>query len=154
MLQLMNTIESALKVDEFKSDSEKLSLNLLYTTQTYKQKLNRELSKHKLTIAQYYILEILHRHHPTSLSIHHIREEIFEPTLDLSRLIAKMVSNDIVEKKVSEFDKRLVDIGLTNKGIKILKDPNIVPFEKYVKDKYTEAELLVFNQFLDKLREF
>jgi DNA-binding MarR family transcriptional regulator len=154
MLQLMDTIESALKVDEFRTEATKLSLNLFYTNQMYKQKLNRDLVKYKLTIAQYYVLEILYRQHPNSLSIHHIRDEIYEPTLDLSRLIGKLVKNEYVEKKVSEYDKRLVDIMLTNKGLKLLKDPKIMPFDKYIQDKFTEAELLVFNQFLDKLRTF
>ena len=71
---------------------------------------------------------------------------------DTSRIVDRLVLKKLVSKNTCEFDKRLVDISITNNGLELLsrmdKSDTIDDYLKNLSSE--EAEML--SDLLDKIR--
>src|SRR5512147_2281226 len=72
-----------------------------------------------LTPQQYNILRIL-RGSGGPLSTLQLREKMLDKMSDTSRIVERMVAKGLVQKAVSEKDKRMVDVSITPVGIQLL----------------------------------
>jgi len=72
---------------------------------------------------------------------------------DTSRIIDRMLLKQLVEKKLNEKDKRLVDITITQKGLQLLE---ILDNQNHLLDgivaNLSETEVKMLNDLLDKMR--
>ena len=147
------SIEKDIKQDIFKSEHQKAIINLIFTYNWTTEKIKNVLEEKSLTMQQFNILRIL-RGSPKPLSTLQIRERMLDKMSDTSRIVDRLIIKDLVKKITCEKDKRLVDITLTDKGIKILEelDTQEDKMEAIIKAlTTTEAETL--NTLLDKIRE-
>ena len=147
------SIEKDIKQDIFKSEHQKAIINLIFTYNWTTEKIKNVLEEKSLTMQQFNILRIL-RGSPKPLSTLQIRERMLDKMSDTSRIVDRLIIKDLVKKITCEKDKRLVDITLTDKGIKILEelDTQEDKMEAIIKAlTTTEAETL--NTLLDKIRD-
>lgn len=102
---------------------------------------------------QYNILRIL-RGAKQPLSTMKIRERMLDRMSDTSRIIDRMIAKGIVEKKLNDSDKRLVDITITEKGIAILHalDEMNDELDNIVACSISGEEAKMLNDLLDKMR--
>lgn len=113
-------IEEAIKTRKFTTSREKALVNILYT---YGWLFNKEKDTFKqfgITPQQYNVLRILKGQYPKSISTCDIKERMLDKNSDASRLVDRMFTNGLVERTVSEFDKRKVDIKISERGIEML----------------------------------
>jgi len=136
----------------FKSEKERVLVNVMYTNNWIVDHLRQRLKSYGLTRSQYNILRILAGAN-APMTTSDIRSRMLEKMSDISRLIDRLRVKGWVSKEVRPADKRLVDIVITPAGVKLLADvathnEQMFSFANELKDD--EAKLL--NQLLDKLR--
>ena len=72
---------------------------------------------------------------------------------DASRIVERLRVKGLVERQISSFDKRAVEISITEKGMNLLHtmQPAVDTIEDLFKG-YSDDELVTFNEMLDKIR--
>ncbi len=76
------------------------------------------LKPFKITTQQYNVLRILRGQHPNPASINLIIERMLDKMSNASRIVDKLVAKKLADRKVCPEDRRMVDVLITDKGIK------------------------------------
>jgi DNA-binding MarR family transcriptional regulator len=72
---------------------------------------------------------------------------------DASRIVDRLIVKNLATKKTHSSDKRLVQVEITKKGLKLLEnlDPKILEMEAGITG-LTKTESATMNALLDKMR--
>lgn len=145
-------IEEEIKQKSFKSEFQKLAVNLLFTHGWLISFQKKLFENHNITNAQFNILRILRGQHPEPVSINVLKERMLDKMSDTSRLVERLRAKGLVDRKICEKDRRKSDVKITQAGLDLLKELDYIDssFEKYFNIDYSEAKKL--NDLLDKLR--
>ena len=145
-------IEKEIQQTNFRNEFQKLAINLLYTANWLNERISRMLLKEEITQQQYNILRILRgSDHP--LSTLQIRERMLDKMSDTSRIVDRLICKELVQKNACQSDKRLVDIILTEKGLKLVNKLDSLDVQlDALLSGLDENEAAMTNQILDKLR--
>ena len=147
-------LEEAIKQRKFHSEAQKLSLNMLYTYLCLSSKHKEYFDQYDVTQQQYNVLRILRGSHPEPLSTSMIRERMLDKMSDVSRIVDRLIKKGFAESKPCKRDRRLVDVFITSKGLKLLRamDKTVLelstPFAQLA-----DEEQQTMNNLLDKIRE-
>jgi DNA-binding MarR family transcriptional regulator len=76
----------------------------------------------ELTPNQYNVLRILRGSHPTRLSCGDIGERMIARDPDITRLVDRLGRRGLVTRSRSRTDRRVVEVGITEKGQQMLRD--------------------------------
>jgi len=146
-------LEEAIKqAKPFACPYEKGVVNLMYTNGWLRSKMKTHFAKLDVTEKQYNILRIL-KGAGTPVSNTFIRARLLDQLSDVSRIIDRMYKKNLVQKTTSKKDKRLVDVSLTQAGLKILKSAeNKKESIHAMLSNLTKTEVLQLNTLLDKIR--
>ena len=146
-------IEKEIQQTHFRSELQKMGINLIYTANWLNERMSRMLLEYDITQQQYNILRIL-RGSDVPLSTLQIRERMLDKMSDTSRIVDRLICKELVEKNACKSDKRLVDVTLTEKGLALINQLDILD-EKIdsVMKCIDEKEAATLNQILDKLRD-
>lgn len=147
------SIETDIHQPNFRSDHQKVRVNLIYTYNWVMEGSRRFFEKADLTPQQYNILRIL-RGANAPLSTLQIRQRMLDKMSDTSRIVDRLIKKDLVKKVVSEKDRRLVDVTITDKGNTLLSalDELMDDMDAQL-NGLTLEECHTLNQLLDKLRK-
>lgn len=147
------SIDKDIKQRNFKSEYQKAIINLIFTYNWTTEQLKHLLEEGGLTLQQFNILRIL-RGSETPLSTLQIRERMLDKMSDTSRIVDRLIIKGLVKKITCKTDKRLVDVTITSKGLKVLEklDTHEDKMENIVK-ALTESEAKTLNKLLDKIRQ-
>jgi DNA-binding MarR family transcriptional regulator len=146
-------IGTAIQQKKFKSEHEKLMINLLYTSGWVQANQVRFFKQYDLSPEQYNVLRILRGQHPNAASVSLVQERMLDKMSNASRLIDKLKSKDLISRTECPKDRRQVDVKITVAGLSLLKKideerGDIRAFTGGIKT--SEAKIL--NTLLDKLR--
>lgn len=147
------SLEKDINQKEFRNEYQKGIINLIYTYNWMNEKMKFFFDKENITEQQYNILRIL-KGAAEPISTLQIRERMLDKMSDTSRIVDRLVIKGLVKKNTCKADKRLVDVSITQKGIKLLES-----FKKYesemdaVVSNLSETEIKTLNKLLDKLRQ-
>jgi DNA-binding MarR family transcriptional regulator len=114
------SLEKDIYQQNFRNERHKAIVNLIYTFNWVRDRMQDILSSQDLTMQQYNILRIL-RGAGQPLSTLQIRERMLDKMSDTSRIVDRLILKELVEKKVCSRDKRLVDVVITHKGLQMLQ---------------------------------
>jgi len=114
-------IDKDIHQNKFRNERHKAMVNLLFTYGWAVERLKQVVSDHGITHQQFNILRILRGNHPTPLSTLTIRERMIDKMSDTSRIVDRLLSKGLVRKVICKKDRRLVDITITDKGLKLLE---------------------------------
>lgn len=146
-------IEKEIKQTHFRSELQKMGINLIYTANWLNEKISTLLLSYDITQQQYNILRIL-RGSEVPLSTLQIRERMLDKMSDTSRIVDRLISKDLVQKNPCQADKRLVDIILTEKGLTLINELDLLNDKiDNVMQGINEKEAALLNEILDKLRD-
>ncbi len=96
---------------------------------------------------------ILRGNHPTPLSTLTIRERMIDKMSDTSRIVDRLLSKGLVKKVICKKDRRLVDVSITDKGLKLLeKMDNRQDEMDRILSNLSEKEATNLSRLLDKIR--
>jgi DNA-binding MarR family transcriptional regulator len=148
------SLENDIQQPEFRSESQKAILNILYTSYFIQDRMNELFKQYDVTRQQYNVLRILRGQHPGHASVNLIRERMLDKMSDASRIVERLRLKELVVRKSAEKDKRAVEVSITDAGLKILSEMQdaVDEFESLL-DNLTEQETQQLNQLLDKIRE-
>ena len=137
---------------DFRSEFHKASVNIIYSSNWILERVKDFVSQEGITTQQFNILRIL-RGSEVPISTLQIRERMLDKMSDTSRLVERLVHKKLVIKKISEIDKRLVDVSISENGLALLNrlDENSDQIDGII-NNLTTAEALMLNQLLDKMR--
>ncbi|MEP6845051.1 MAG: MarR family transcriptional regulator [Panacibacter sp.] len=146
-------IEEAIRQKRpFRNEHHKVMVNLLYSNNWLEEKSREFLKQKNISLQQYNILRIL-RGAKRPLSTMQIRERMIDRMSDTSRIIARMLVKEIVEKKLNDNDKRLVDITITKKGLQMLEELDSKNHDlDAIVENLSGDEAKMLNDLLEKMR--
>ena len=105
-----------------------------------------------ITNKQYNILRIL-KGADEPLSTSQIRHRMLDKMSDTTRLIDRMITKGWVKKSVSEIDRRLVDIMITDEGLDLLDQIRGIEVKaEEIFSNLSEEEIQKLSHLLDKVR--
>jgi DNA-binding MarR family transcriptional regulator len=146
------SIEKDINQSKFRNEYQKSVINLIYTYNWAMERMKSVLEKGDVTAQQYNILRIL-RGAGGPLSTMQIRQRMLDKMSDTSRIVDRLVLKGLVKKVVNKSDKRLVDVTISPKGLKLLEKMDTLNDDvDAIFSNLTEAEARSFNTLLDKIR--
>lgn len=146
-------LEEAILQSHFKSEAQKAGINLIYTANWLQNCMQDFLNPFQITHQQYNVLRILKGSHPVSLSTCDIRRRMLDKMSDVSRIVDRLVKQELVIRKVNLVDKRLVDVYISEAGIALLAKIETKQNKlEEIMNVCTQDELQILNKILDKLR--
>lgn len=146
-------LEEEIKQFKFENEKQKAILNIIYTANWISSIQHKIFKKHKITAPQYNVLRILRGKYPDPLTVSSIQERMLDKMSNASRLVDKLVEKNYAERSTCLYDRRQVDVVITEKGQKLLKmiEPELNAFHD---DNMilSEKDASQVNLALDKIR--
>ena len=145
-------IEKDITQTKFRNTQNRAMVNILFTHAWMIDHIKNFVKSENITSQQYNILRIL-RGAGEPLSTLQLRERMLDKMSDTSRIVERMVAKGLVQKAVSEKDKRMVDVVITPQGSQLLEslDRRNEELDAIV-NHLSDEELETLNNLLDKLR--
>ncbi|MFY7971333.1 MAG: MarR family winged helix-turn-helix transcriptional regulator [Flavobacteriales bacterium] len=148
------SIEEAIRQPNFKSEYQKLAVNIFYTS-AWLGNRHRDLFKSfDLTPPQFNILRILRGQRGQPLSVNALIDRMIDKSSNASRIVDKLVEKKLVERTTCPNDRRQVEVRITLEGNELLSQ--LDPFIDSMDNTFaslSEQEAKTLNTLLDKLRQ-
>lgn len=147
-----------MKIDDaiqskFKDNKQRATVNLLYTANWLSSQISDILKEKDITHQQYNVLRILRGAKGEPVSLKYVKERMLDRMSDVSRIVDKLLKKKHLQRNQCPNDRRNVDITITKDGLQLLADLDAVMNEKDdVFSSFTDEEINIFNELLDKLR--
>jgi DNA-binding MarR family transcriptional regulator len=137
----------------FSSPFQEVLVNIIYTSNWINLNQNSLMKKYDLSSQQFNVLRILKGKHPEPMTVNAIIERMLDKMSNASRLVDKLLIKELVYRTESKNDRRACDVGISEKGIKILEE---IKKEFDINDKnitnISEEEAKALSTLLDKFR--
>lgn len=147
------SINKDIQQDRFKSEHEKALINLIFTYNWTTEQIKQLLEQGQLTLQQFNILRIL-RGSGIPISTLQIRDRMLDKMSDTSRIVDRLILKGFAQKVVCKKDKRLVDITISAKGLKVLRQIDKQEDKMHdILKALSENEAKTLNKLLDKIRQ-
>src|SRR5882762_3649029 len=147
------SIDKDINQRKFRNDYQRAGINLIYTYNWANEQIKQIFEQFDITPQQFNILRIL-RGAGEPLSTLQIRQRMLDKMSDTSRIVDRLLKKGLVKKITCKADRRLVDVTISDKGLKLLEkmDRHDNDMEAVFKN-LTDAEAKTLNKLLDKLRK-
>ena len=143
-----------IKSNKFVSEHQKAHINVLFTANWLNGLMNKLFKKHDISSEQYNVLRILRGSHPIKRCLREITERMLDKNSNTSRIVKKLELKKLIEIEEHESDKRFYQIGISNTGLKLLKQIDLeMKKNTPVKQILTDKESKQLNELLDKMRD-
>lgn len=145
-------IEDEIKQPKFKDPFQKAVINLIFTANWLQNKHQDFLKVAGITVQQFNILRILKGQYPKSISATEIKSRMLDKNSDVSRLLDRLVTKQLVTRQVCPNDKRAADITITQDGLAILAtlDKRQTELDRVL--NLSEEDAKTLSDLLDKSR--
>lgn len=146
-------IAEEIKQKKFKSELNKLMINIMFTNSWLHEKQLQLFRPHGLTEPQYNVLRILRGQYPNPSTVNLIIDRMIDRMSNASRIVDKLEKKRMVERSQCKKDRRAVDVTITQKGLDTLAklDLEMGKWESTIR-AITDDETKLLNELLDKLR--
>jgi len=146
------SIEKDISQRKFRTEYQKVMINLIFTHNWMMERMKAFFEQADLTSQQFNILRIL-RGAGQPLSTLQIRQRMLDKMSDTSRIVDRLVKKGLVKKVICKSDRRLVDVSITDKGMKLLERMDeLQPQLDGIVESLQESEARQLNKLLDKIR--
>lgn len=146
-------LEEEIKQSKFKSEFQKLAVNIIYTHGWLMNKQSYFFDKYDLTPSQYNILRILRGQFPNPISVNLLKDRMLDKMSDTSRLVERLRKKDLVNRKICKNDRRKADVIISEKGLNLLKEiDHLDDYFTHLFKNINEEEAAGINEILDKIR--
>ncbi|HYG37657.1 MAG TPA: MarR family transcriptional regulator [Cytophagales bacterium] len=148
-------LEDEIKQKSFRSEHHKMVLNIYFTNNWLHDSQINIFKSFAITPQQFNLLRILRGQYPTPATINLLVERMLNKMCDASRLVEKLKKKGLVERVQCPEDRRAVNVLISEKGLKLLKeiDPLLDQMYDELSSILTVEEAKQLNNLLDKLRK-
>ena len=142
-----------LKQSKFESLDQETALNIFVTAYFLRSKHEEIMAKYGLTMPQYNVLRILKGVYPEGHPRCDIISRMIEPAPDVTRIIDRLMKDNLVERFNSDKDKRLSMTRITEKGINLLEkaNPEVQALGTYISSTLSNSEKKELSTLLEKI---
>ena len=146
-------LKKRLKQQKFRSVEQEGLLNLFIASNYLHSKLEAVCNEFNITLSQFNVLRILKGAHPNGYPRGEIIKRMVEPAPDVTRLIDRLIKEDLVERYESKEDRRLSLARITKKGINHLSkiNPEVGKFISEYSSSLTKSEKEMLSSICEKL---
>jgi len=149
----MVQLQKEVKASKFENVFQQALVNVIFTYHWSNKNVKEALEPFDITQQQYNVLRILRGQYPSPATVNLIKNRILDKMSDTSRIVDRLIQKGYVDKSVNNYDKRAVDIIISDKGLTLLKKMDKeVDFSSFIAPNLTEAEAEQLNILLDKMR--
>jgi DNA-binding MarR family transcriptional regulator len=128
-------------------------VNVYFTHNWCNDKMKQTLAPYDVTPQQFNVLRILRGQYPKPSTINLLKSRMLDKMCDASRIVDRLVHKGLLVKDVNTYDKRAVDILISEKGLVLLKKMDKeVELSGILSPCLTEEEAIQLNTLLDKAR--
>lgn len=146
-------LEDEIKQKSFKTDYQKLAVNLFYTSNWLNNHYSEFFKNLDLSVQQYNVLRILRGQHPNPCHLKLVKERMLDRMSDASRIVDKLVAKEYVIRNECPSDRRSVNLVISDEGLKVLKDlDHIDESTKEIFKTLSAEQVAQLNSLLDDLR--
>ena len=146
-------LEEEIGQKEFKSDIQKMLINILYTSNWLQYQLADNLKGYGITPQQFNILRILRGQHPNPARMHLLQDRMLDKMSNASRLVERLRKKGLVVRKICRNDRRAVDVKITDAGLALLKELDTMENDWQSRfNKLAKKDINSLNIILDNLR--
>ena len=146
-------LEEEIKQKTFKSQQQKLAINLLFTSNWLNYSFSGFFKEHDITTQQYNVLRILRGQYPKNCSLKLIKDRMLDRMSDASRIVDKLVLKGYVERNQCPDDRRSVNLLISESGLQLLQKLEFI--DSATNDIFknlTVKQMETLNDLLDDLR--
>lgn len=148
------TLEKQIKQKAFESELQKAVVNITFTSSFLTGNMNKLFKPYKVSVQQFNVMRILKGQHPEPVSINDITDRMIDKMSNASRLVEKLRKKGLVDRTPCAFDRRQVDVQLTEKGLARLEELNELVQQSMSNYRHvSEEEFFVLNELLDRMRD-
>lgn len=146
-------LEEEIQQKVFKSEYQKLAINILYTSNWLNHHYSEFFKNLDLTVQQYNVLRILRGQHPNPCHLKLVKERMLDRMSDASRIVDKLVAKDYVIRNECPSDRRSVNLLISDAGLQLLEElDHIDESTKEIFKSLNPEQVLQLNTLLDDLR--
>jgi DNA-binding MarR family transcriptional regulator len=146
-------LEKEILSSKFENEYQKSIVNLIFTYNWMTHLLKKKLGKYHITLQQFNVLRILRGQYPNPATVNLIKERMLDKMSDASRIVDRLIEKGMVTRCTNKDDRRAVDIGISDKGLELLKKLSGEMTEAdIIKNNLTKEEAAELNRLLDKFR--
>ena len=98
----------------------KMVISVLRAGQIIDHKVSDALKEFGITHIQFNVLRILEAEHPRKLSLGEISDGLLFKTSDVSRLLDRLVSRNMINRDICPENRRKLEISITGAGLKTI----------------------------------
>lgn len=130
-----------------------LFLRLLRVSDQLDRAFHQILRPFALTHPQYNVLRILRGAGPSGLTCSAIGRSMITSVPDITRLLARLQSRELVQQHRDAADRRVVWTCITAKGLELLEslDPIVLEAPRRLLSSLTDEQMRELNQLLQKI---
>ena len=146
------SLEEEIK-SKFRSPGQKVAVNVLYTYNWLVGEMQEVFKPFGVTMQQFNILRILRGQFPNPCAITTLKERMIDKKPDVSRLLDRLVSKNLVDRKQCKDDRRKMDVVISEEGLELLStmDDQMEKLDRVV-SRLSPEEMDTLNRLLDKMR--
>lgn len=138
---------------QFDSEYEKLIVNLIYTNSWLSEQQLKTFKPFGITAPQYNVLRILRGQYPEPCTVNTIIDRMLDRMSNASRIVDRLESKGLVERKVCKTDRRAKDVVITERGLTLLDKVDEASMNWIKRFRAITAERIeAANRLLDDLR--
>lgn len=146
-------IDKLIKQARFKDSFQKAIINLLYTSNYFRDIHQSIFKKYDIQGQHYNLLRILKGKYPEPVTPGYIKDVMLDKGTDLTRLIDKLQKKGWVLRRICAHNKRQMDVTITDLGIEKLNQMiDEVSAQDKILKKLSEEEYEMLSNLLDKMR--
>jgi MarR family 2-MHQ and catechol resistance regulon transcriptional repressor len=146
-------IDQDIRQSKFRNEHQKAGINMIYTYGWIMERQKQLFATEGITPQQFNILRILRGSHPEPLSTLQIRERMLDKMSDTSRIVDRLITKGLVKKGISQTDRRLVDVIISDKGKKLLERMDKLQDDlDNITGNLSRKEAATLSHLLDKIR--
>ena len=126
-----------------KDQAKSLVVETMRLGQLFDDELSCTLYPYDLTLQQFNVLRILRGCKKSPATLQYITERMIHKTSNTTRLVDRLITKGLVERKQCHENRRKVDISITKEGLALLLkiDPNIINKEVEIANRLSESDL-------------
>lgn len=138
---------------KFGDEKHRLLSNIVFTGIWIKNQFEEFIKPFGVSPQQFNILRIL-RGAKGWLSMHEVKDRMVEKSPNATRLCDKLLEKELLERERCHEDRRIVQLKISEKGLRLLQEIDEVDELTYVafKENVNDEEARLVSQILDKLR--
>ena len=139
------------RYNKFLNNRHRTLYQLVHANNTVNNRFVELLKPFDISNQKYMLLRLLRHFHPDVISMRRLRESMLGSNSDVTRLVEKLKSRELIHRRVNAVDKRVVEVMISDKGLDLLQQIDIVFPENYYLGVLTEEQAEQLNLLLDML---